>query len=130
LIDMSNPRHIKDQLYELVARLGKAASSPKRIELIELLRQGEMTVNVLAHKDDLVVLDVTPANEFLATHHSFAVSTPIDALKLRLSERPKGKTVACCRGPYSLMAPDAVELRRKTVRQPEGIVEWDIALAR
>jgi DNA-binding transcriptional ArsR family regulator len=34
--------------YEQVARLGKAVSSPKRLELIELLCQGEKTVELLA----------------------------------------------------------------------------------
>jgi rhodanese-related sulfurtransferase len=41
-------RQIKDILYEQVARIGKAASSPKRLELLELLCQGEMHVEQLA----------------------------------------------------------------------------------
>lgn len=41
-------RHTKDLLYEQVARIGKAASSPKRLELLELLAQGEKTVEHLA----------------------------------------------------------------------------------
>lgn len=41
-------RQIKDVLYEQVARIGKAASSPKRLELVELLCQGEMNVEQLA----------------------------------------------------------------------------------
>ena len=41
-------RHIKDLLYEQVARIGKAASSPKRLELLEILAQGEKTVEALA----------------------------------------------------------------------------------
>lgn len=41
-------RQIKDVLYEQVARIGKAASSPKRLELLELLCQGEMHVEQLA----------------------------------------------------------------------------------
>lgn len=48
----SNPdlsaRQIKDVLYEQVARIGKATSSPKRLELLELLCQGEMNVEQLA----------------------------------------------------------------------------------
>ncbi|KAK45327.1 ArsR family transcriptional regulator [Caballeronia jiangsuensis] len=43
-----NKRSIKDLLYEQVARIGKAVSSPKRLELLELLAQGEKTVEVLA----------------------------------------------------------------------------------
>ncbi len=41
-------RKIKDLLYEQVARVGKAASSPKRLELLDLLSQGEKTVEALA----------------------------------------------------------------------------------
>jgi len=39
---------LKDLLYEQVARIGKAVSSPKRLELLELLAQGEKTVETLA----------------------------------------------------------------------------------
>ncbi|MCK9514456.1 MAG: metalloregulator ArsR/SmtB family transcription factor [Ottowia sp.] len=38
----------KTHLYEQVARIGKALASPKRLELIELLAQGEKTVETLA----------------------------------------------------------------------------------
>lgn len=41
-------RILKDLLYEQVARIGKAVSSPKRLELLELLAQGEKTVEALA----------------------------------------------------------------------------------
>ncbi len=41
-------RLFKDLLYEQVARIGKALSSPKRLELLELLAQGEKSVDVLA----------------------------------------------------------------------------------
>lgn len=43
-------RALKDLLYEQVARIGKAVSSPKRLELLELLAQGEKTVEVLARE--------------------------------------------------------------------------------
>lgn len=43
-----NQRILKDLLYEQVARIGKAVSSPKRLELLELLAQGEKTVDVMA----------------------------------------------------------------------------------
>jgi DNA-binding transcriptional ArsR family regulator/rhodanese-related sulfurtransferase len=43
-----NNRLLKDLLYEQVARIGKALSSPKRLELLALLAQGEKTVELLA----------------------------------------------------------------------------------
>lgn len=41
---------IQDRLYEQVAHIGRALASPKRLELIELLCQGDKTVDVLAHE--------------------------------------------------------------------------------
>lgn len=43
-------RTLKDLLYEQVARIGKAVSSPKRLELLALLAQGEKTVDGLANE--------------------------------------------------------------------------------
>lgn len=40
-------RALKDQLYEQVARIGKAISSPRRLELLELLAQADKTVEAL-----------------------------------------------------------------------------------
>lgn len=52
---MAKLRDAKDVLYEQVARLGKALSSPKRLELIELLCQGEKTVDQLAADAEIAV---------------------------------------------------------------------------
>jgi rhodanese-related sulfurtransferase/DNA-binding transcriptional ArsR family regulator len=41
-------RALKNLLFEQVARIGKAVSSPRRLELLELLAQGEKTVELLA----------------------------------------------------------------------------------
>ena len=45
---MGGHRAFKDALYTQFARIGHALSSPKRIELIDLLSQGEKTVEQLA----------------------------------------------------------------------------------
>lgn len=42
------PRALKDHLYQQVARIGHALSNPKRLEIIELLAQGEKAVEALA----------------------------------------------------------------------------------
>ncbi len=55
-------RDIKDLLYEQVARIGKAVSSPKRLELLELLAQGEKTVELLATE---LAIDVKLASAHL-----------------------------------------------------------------
>ncbi len=204
----------KSFLYEQVARIGKAVASPKRLQLIELLCQGEKTVEVLAaqaeisvklasahlkelrlarlvetrkvgkyvqyrlastsvanlwvslrgeaeerlvelqvalaniveHREELkgfdrkallkkaaagevLVLDVRPADEFATAHLPHARSLPVDELKRRLAELPKDTpVVAYCRGPFCLMAKDAVELlRRRGYRAfhlTDGVAEW------
>lgn len=43
-----SPRQAKTAMYEQFARAGKALSSPKRLELLDLLAQGERTVESLA----------------------------------------------------------------------------------
>ncbi len=41
-------RILKDLLYEQVARVGKALASPKRLEILEMLAQGEKAVETIA----------------------------------------------------------------------------------
>lgn len=48
-------RAIKDLLYEQVARIGKAVASPKRLEMLEVLGQGEKTVEALSAELDIDV---------------------------------------------------------------------------
>jgi rhodanese-related sulfurtransferase/DNA-binding transcriptional ArsR family regulator len=43
-----NNRSLKDLLYEQVARVGKALASPKRLEILEMLAQGEKAVETIA----------------------------------------------------------------------------------
>ncbi|OGV73076.1 MAG: ArsR family transcriptional regulator [Methylophilales bacterium RIFCSPHIGHO2_02_FULL_57_10] len=50
---MKTNRDIKNALYEQVARIAKAAASPKRLELIELLCQAPKAVEVLAREADI-----------------------------------------------------------------------------
>jgi rhodanese-related sulfurtransferase/DNA-binding transcriptional ArsR family regulator len=46
-------RRFKDRLYGQYARIGKALGSPHRLELLELLAQGERTVESLAREVEL-----------------------------------------------------------------------------
>jgi len=48
-------RDFKQQLYEQFARIGKALASAPRIELLDLLSQGERTVEALAHEAGLTI---------------------------------------------------------------------------
>jgi rhodanese-related sulfurtransferase len=209
-----NNRAIKDALYSQVARIGKAVASPKRLELIEVLCQGEKSVEQLAiatdisiklasahlkalrqahlvdtrrdgknihyrlvsddvadfwvglrslaeerlvslrvalvqladkpdelapvGRDDLLaraqrgeitVIDVRPVCEFRSGHLPYANSMPLEELRKRLAELPLDKpVVAYCRGPFCLMAKDAVELLRqegyRAIKWDDGVAEW------
>lgn len=57
---MKNPnRAFKDAIYEQFARIGKAVSSPRRLELLDLLCQGPRTVEVLARESGLTVANAS-----------------------------------------------------------------------
>ena len=208
------PRRFKDSIYEQFARLGKAISAPKRLELLDLLCQGPRTVEALAvqagisvanasqhlqvlraarlvetekkglyveyrlagdevctfffalrglaesrlaeveqvareyfeergameaveseellrrvRNGEVTVLDVRPPEEYRAGHIPGALSIPIGELKARLKELPKDReVVAYCRGPYCVMAVEAVELLRKkgfaAHRLEQGVIDW------
>lgn len=49
-MDRAAKRRFKDSLFEEFARVGKAIASPRRLELIELLAQGERRVDELANE--------------------------------------------------------------------------------
>ena len=212
---MKSPnRAFKDAIYEQFARIGKSVSSPKRLELLDLLCQGERTVEVLAkesgmtvanasqhlqvlrtarlveaekeglyvkyrladqmvceffrsmrvlaenrlaevemikrhflkgregmepvNRNDLLkrvidgavtVLDVRPAEEYRAGHIPGALSVPLSRLKELLAKLPRDQEiVAYCRGPYCVLAVQAVEMLRKqgfkAIRLEEGIQDW------
>ncbi len=210
---MSN-RAFKDPLYAQFARIGHAVASPKRIELLDLLTQGEKTVDMLAEQSavpikntsahlrvlrqarlvettrrgthvhyrlandsvfdflrslqtiaqerlaevaqvtalyltrrdelqpvslqelrklmragDVTVVDVRPLAEYEAAHIPGAVSIPVQNLRRRLTELPKGKEViAYCRGAYCVYSVEAVELLRKkgfrARRADRGLPDW------
>ena len=78
---------------------------------------------------DVTVLDVRPVEEYRFGHIPGSLSIPVGDLKARLAELPKNREiVAYCRGPYCVMAVEAVELLRKkgfkAHRMEEGIIDW------
>ena len=65
---MKNPnRAFKDAIYEQFARIGKAVSSPKRLELLDLLCQGERTVEVLAKESGMTLANASQHLQVLRT---------------------------------------------------------------
>ena len=89
-----------------------------RRDLLERVRSGAVTV-----------LDVRPEEEYMAGHIPGAISIPLKDIEMRLSDLPKElEIVAYCRGPYCVLAVQAVEILRekgfRAVRMEEGIQDW------
>lgn len=82
--------------------------------------------------ENLIVLDVRPAEEYRAGHLPGARSIPIDELEARLGElSPDKEIVAYCRGPYCVFADEAVELLAahgyRAQRFTHGFPDWQVA---
>ena len=89
-----------------------------RDDLVERVRNGEVTV-----------LDVRPFEEYEAGHIPGALSVPLAELRKKLKELPRDREiVAYCRGPYCVLAVEAVEMLRKNgftaTRLSEGVPDW------
>jgi rhodanese-related sulfurtransferase len=114
----------EDRLFELQEakrELATSASTWHGEKREELLRK--------ARKGDIVVLDVRPHNEYEQQHLPFARSMPLAEIRARLAELPRSKAiVAYCRGPFCLMADEAVKLLGKrdfqAMKLADGVSEW------
>jgi len=80
-------------------------------------------------RGDVTVIDVRPLEEFQAGHIPGAISIPLEHLRERLRDLPKDRDIiAYCRGPYCVMAIEAVEYLRKkgftAHRMEQGVIDW------
>ncbi len=87
-------------------------------DLREKVRKGEVTL-----------LDVRPEEEYASGHIPGALSVPLPALARRLSDLPRRReVVAYCRGPYCVLAIEAVKVLRargfKAIRLEDGVLDW------
>ncbi|RFS21908.1 ArsR family transcriptional regulator [Chitinophaga silvatica] len=87
------------------------------------------TLAKLLKKDEIVLLDVRPEEEYNRGHIHKAISAPIENLDAYLKKLPKKKmVVAYCRGPFCVYADEAVAfLKNKgynAKRMDEGYPEW------
>ncbi|OBS07879.1 metalloregulator ArsR/SmtB family transcription factor [Acidihalobacter prosperus] len=109
------------ELKNALARMSEQAAelTPiNRTQMFELARRG-----------DVVVLDVRPETEFAAGHLPYALSMPLAEVRKRLAELPHDKPiVAYCRGPFCVMAKEAVTLLSRegyrATRIEDGVAEW------
>jgi rhodanese-related sulfurtransferase len=73
-------RTLKTAMYEEFARVGKALASPRRLELLDLLAQGERSVEVLAGRADLGL--TTASNHLQILKQAGLVSTRKEGTKV------------------------------------------------
>jgi rhodanese-related sulfurtransferase len=76
-----------------------------------------------------IVIDVRPTNEYLTAHIADALPIPLQQLRQRLAELPRNKeVVAYCRGPFCVLAKEAVELLRahgfRAARLEDSVQDW------
>jgi rhodanese-related sulfurtransferase len=114
----------QERLVELQLALASLAEHRDELEGLD-----RAVILKKARAGEVVVLDVRPNDEFAAAHLPHARSLPVGELKKRLDELPKDvPVVAYCRGPFCVMAKEAVDLlRRKGYRAfhlTDGVAEW------
>jgi rhodanese-related sulfurtransferase len=114
----------EERLLELQAALQQLVTAGDDLRGVD-----RRTILRRARAGDVVVLDVRPEEEFAASHLPYARSIPLEELKKRLGEIPRGKpVVAYCRGPFCMMARDAAALLHKrgyrVSRLDDGVAEW------
>jgi rhodanese-related sulfurtransferase/DNA-binding transcriptional ArsR family regulator len=80
-MESSRKRQFKNELYDQFARLAKALGSGRRLELIELLAQGERTVESLAEETELSVANTSQHLQVL--RHARLVETARDGNHVR-----------------------------------------------
>ncbi len=114
----------EERLLELQAAMHKLVEKPEELAALsadELLAQ--------ARRGDIIVLDVRPEPEYSVAHLPYARSMPVSELQKRMAELPADKpVVAYCRGPFCLMAKEAVNLLEQQGRHAQrielGVAEW------
>ncbi|OOG27700.1 ArsR family transcriptional regulator [Thioalkalivibrio denitrificans] len=124
----SDIQHVAEEQLAEVERIVREAFDSRdsltpvsQRELLKRARAGEVTV-----------IDVRPPEEFRAGHIKGAVNVPVSELGKRLAELPRDREiVAYCRGPYCMLAFEAVEkLRREGYqarRLEDGYPQWRAA---
>lgn len=112
------------RLAEVESMMRQLREAPEQLEPVE-----KKALLQRVRKGEVMVLDVRPPEEYRAGHIPGALSLPLKHLKARLSALPKNQEiVAYCRGPYCVLAIQAVEVLKakgfRALRLEDGIPEW------
>ncbi|MCT4589567.1 MAG: metalloregulator ArsR/SmtB family transcription factor [Carboxylicivirga sp.] len=104
-------------------RQRKESNSLNAVSLSEL--------DIMVAQNNVVLLDVRPYAEYDNDHITGAVSMPVDEILKRLKElSKKSEIVAYCRGPFCVLADEAVSILQKAGykvrRLDKGYPEWKL----
>jgi len=91
-------RRFKDAIYEQLARIGKASSAPKRLELLDLLCQGPRTVEALAKESALSVANASQHLQVLRAARLVEPEKKGLYVEYRLADDQVGRFLLALRG--------------------------------
>ena len=114
----------ENRLAEVDAILRRFKEAPDSLEDIE-----KKTLVDRIRRGQVILLDVRPVEEYRAAHVPGAISVPLKDLSSRLPELRRRQTiVAYCRGPYCVLAIEAVRILKakgfRAMRLEDGVPEW------
>ncbi len=121
---------LKDGLYAQFARVGKALASPRRLELLEVLAQGERSVEPLARAARMSVASASAHLQILREAHLVESRREGTRIHYRLADESVGRLLAALREGAAARLPDLERvardfLARKASLRPVGRAELE-----
>ncbi len=132
--------HLADPAMTEVVRLLRQVAERRLVEVRKLMRgylgENESSSAIRSEglieaqqEGDITVLDVRPSSEYTSGHIPGAISTPLLDFASHIATLPKDKQVVVyCRGPYGILAREAVTHLReqgfRAERLADGLPEW------
>ena len=111
-MNTADHREFKDRLFEQFARVGKALASPKRLEIVDLLAQGERTVEEIARETSMSVASASQHLQALKAARMVEVRREGLYMHYRLADEDVFRTWQAVRG-----------LAESRLAEVDGVVE-------
>ncbi len=130
---MRNPNRIfKDAIYEQFARIGKAVSSPKRLEILDILCQGARTVELLAKETQMTVANASQHLQALRTARLVDAEKVGQFVSYRLADLAVGEFFRSTRLLAESRLAEVEQIKRQVLEGREGMepVDRDALLTR
>ena len=118
----SSDRAFKDAIYDQIARVGRAVAHPRRLELLDLLCQGPMTVEALARKSAMSVGSASQHLQHLKDAHLVRVAPRGTARIYRLHDAATCDLFRSLRGLAERYYAD-VQVVTETFLRDQGVLE-------